>query len=75
MRNFLRALARYLWDAIVRLVDALTSPLYLLAEDIENAANCRTKQDLSEPECEDPCETCLHWDECNGVDRDNCPIC
>lgn len=22
---------------------------------------------------EDPCETCLRWDECNGVD-DGCPL-
>ena len=21
-----------------------------------------------------PCETCLHWPECNGVDADICPI-
>lgn len=23
----------------------------------------------------DPCETCLRWSECNGVDRDDCPMC
>lgn len=22
----------------------------------------------------DPCETCLRWPECNGVDADNCPL-
>lgn len=22
-----------------------------------------------------PCETCLRWPECNGVDADNCPLC
>ena len=22
-----------------------------------------------------PCETCLRWSECNGVDIDNCPLC
>lgn len=27
---------------------------------------------LSE-EDEDPCANCLRWDECNGVDHDNCP--
>ena len=21
---------------------------------------------------DDPCATCLRWEECNGVDRDNC---
>lgn len=21
-----------------------------------------------------PCETCLRWPECNGVDAENCPI-
>ena len=21
----------------------------------------------------DPCETCLRWSECNGVDAGNCP--
>lgn len=21
-----------------------------------------------------PCETCLRWPECNGVDRDNCNL-
>lgn len=21
----------------------------------------------------DPCDTCLRWPECNGVDADNCP--
>lgn len=21
----------------------------------------------------DPCETCLRWSECNGVDAENCP--
>ena len=20
-----------------------------------------------------PCDSCLRWEECNGVDRDNCP--
>ena len=25
-------------------------------------------------EMEDPCETCLRWWECNGVDKDNCPL-
>lgn len=24
---------------------------------------------------EEPCETCLRWWECNGVDVDNCPLC
>lgn len=24
------------------------------------------------PECESPCETCLRWDECNGVDIHSC---
>lgn len=23
----------------------------------------------------DPCETCLRWPECNGVDADTCPLC
>lgn len=23
----------------------------------------------------DPCETCTRWYECNGVDRENCPLC
>ena len=22
----------------------------------------------------DPCETCLRWPECNGVDADTCPL-
>lgn len=22
-----------------------------------------------------PCDTCLRWPECNGVDAENCPIC
>ena len=22
----------------------------------------------------DPCDTCLRWSECNGVDRDTCPV-
>ena len=22
----------------------------------------------------DPCETCLRWSECNGVDADTCPL-
>lgn len=22
----------------------------------------------------DPCDTCPRWYECNGVDRDNCPL-
>lgn len=22
-----------------------------------------------------PCETCLYWYECNGVDADICPLC
>lgn len=22
-----------------------------------------------------PCDTCLRWPECNGVDADNCPLC
>lgn len=25
-----------------------------------------------EPAKESPCETCLRWEECNGVDIDNC---
>lgn len=24
---------------------------------------------------DNPCETCLRWYECNGVDRDICPLC
>lgn len=24
---------------------------------------------------EHPCETCLRWSECNGVDAANCPLC
>lgn len=27
-----------------------------------------------EAERADPCDTCLRWYECNGVDRDSCPI-
>lgn len=23
----------------------------------------------------DPCETCLRWPECNGVDANTCPLC
>lgn len=23
---------------------------------------------------DDPCETCLRWYECNGVDKENCPL-
>lgn len=26
------------------------------------------------PTINTPCETCLRWPECNGVDRDNCNI-
>jgi hypothetical protein len=22
----------------------------------------------------DPCDTCLRWSECNGVDRNTCPV-
>lgn len=22
----------------------------------------------------DPCETCTRWYECNGVDKENCPL-
>lgn len=25
-------------------------------------------------EMTDPCETCLRWPECNGVDAENCPV-
>lgn len=73
MRNFLYTLARSLQDAIVVTFDSLTLPFYLLSEGIENAINHRTEQYSCEPECEDPCDTCLRWDECNGIDRGNCP--
>lgn len=23
----------------------------------------------------DPCENCLRWPECNGVDANTCPLC
>lgn len=23
----------------------------------------------------DPCDTCLRWSECNGVEKDTCPLC
>lgn len=23
----------------------------------------------------DPCDTCLRWPECNGVDANTCPLC
>ena len=23
----------------------------------------------------DPCDTCVRWPECNGVDADTCPRC
>ena len=26
------------------------------------------------PEPADPCDTCRRWDECNGADRDTCPL-
>lgn len=32
--------------------------------------NDTTKQDTEF----NPCETCQRWGECNGVDRDNCPL-
>ena len=44
------------------------------------AARCTTlKKSMKRPtkgasEMEDPCETCLRWWECNGVDKDNCPL-
>lgn len=30
--------------------------------------------DPGQPASEDPCNTCLRWDECNGVDREDCPL-
>ena len=30
--------------------------------------------DSRREEKESPCYTCLHWEECNGVDRDNCNL-
>ena len=27
-----------------------------------------------QPQATDHCETCQRWSECNGVDRDNCPL-
>lgn len=26
------------------------------------------------PAMNDPCETCLRWPECNGVDAESCPV-
>ena len=23
----------------------------------------------------DPCDTCLRWYECNGIDKTDCPLC
>ena len=31
-------------------------------------------EDFLQEEEESPCETCLRWEECNGVDKDNCPM-
>ncbi len=33
----------------------------------------RIRGDTQEDQEEDPCEKCLRWSECNGVDED-CPI-
>ena len=27
------------------------------------------------PEDDEACDTCLHWSECVGVDKPNCPLC
>lgn len=27
-----------------------------------------------EEEAENPCGTCVRWSECNGVDKENCPL-
>ena len=27
-----------------------------------------------QPQTVDHCETCTRWSECNGVDRENCPL-
>ena len=31
--------------------------------------------DATEKETPHPCHDCLRWPECNGVDRDTCPLC
>lgn len=37
-------------------------------------ARLHAGQTWQEPET-DPCETCLRWGECHGVDVDFCPRC
>jgi hypothetical protein len=34
----------------------------------------KPEEEPEEPEQEDPCETCLRWPECNGVDSDTCEL-
>lgn len=32
------------------------------------------QQEQDAAESVDPCESCIRWSECNGIDKDNCPL-
>lgn len=31
--------------------------------------------DCREKPADEPCDTCYRWDECEGIDKPNCPLC
>lgn len=40
---------------------------------IYSFSRSKKKQEMKEETL--PCESCLRWEECNGVDVDFCPLC
>lgn len=48
---------------------ALAIILYTIA-----IIHVRKSDHKEEAEIYDPCETCVRWSECNGIDKDYCPL-
>ena len=62
--------AVFIFTGIVILLVGIA--LGILGATLMEKSKPRQKKQIHEQEKEDPCETCLRWPECNGVDPD-CP--
>lgn len=63
---------------IIAMLVALTLAvvLYVCLVHITREHIKQDRQEGATAPCEpaDPCDTCNRWDECNGVDKENCPM-
>ena len=46
----------------------------VVAQVVAKVSACAGDPNRTDAETESPCEECLRWPECNGVDREYCPL-